>query len=136
MSEPFRYRYIAAAWGLSVDLTATSRRTEPAAGHQAVRVSQSIFLEILDSRSTEEDREQLARGLAYAAPKIEEAAGHQPLTVTVERLDYPLTDYQPEAAAVAIVQWSASEFGFDPLPLTVEFSKAAGKYVIELGPTP
>ncbi|WP_049578255.1 hypothetical protein [Streptomyces sp. SBT349] len=43
------------------------------------------------------------------------------------RLEYPPTDYQPEAAAVAVAAWAADRFGFEPLPVIGRFDKPAGR---------
>jgi hypothetical protein len=131
MATPYKYRHISGPWGLRADLTATSRSTE--APGPGVPVSNDLSLDIRDPNVTEEDREQLVRGLRHAAPAIRAAAGTNHVTVTVERFEYPLTDYQPEAAALAIVGWAAEHFGFPPLPTEIRYDRTSNRYDANLG---
>ncbi|MFR9726719.1 hypothetical protein ACL02R_25660 [Streptomyces sp. MS19] len=137
MTTPYRFRHISGPWGLRVDLTATSSEAAAAAdgGDAGEAVAPGVRLDVRDPDATAEDREQLAHGLRYAAPRIRETVGEQDVTVTVtvERLDYPLTDYQPEAAALAITGWAAEHFGFPPLPATVTFQGSSEGYAVRLG---
>ncbi|MFI7273153.1 hypothetical protein [Streptomyces sp. NPDC049879] len=134
MTTPYRFRHISGPWGLRVDLTATSSEAAAADGGAAGEaVAPGVRLDVRDPDATAEDREQLAHGLRYAAPHIREAVGGRAVTVTVERIAYPLTDYQPEAAALALTGWAAGHFGFPPLPATVTFRGPSEGYAVRLG---
>ncbi|TDC24648.1 hypothetical protein E1265_09130 [Streptomyces sp. 8K308] len=133
MATPYKYRHISGPWGLLVTLTGTSRTSdEPGPG---VQMTDRIFLDIRDPNTTDDDRRKLARGLRYVAPAIGTVTGEGHVAVTVERCDYRLTDYQPEAAAVAIAGWAAEHFGFPTLPTEIH-DRQTNRYDIALGEKP
>lgn len=133
MATPYKFRHISGPWGLLVTLTVTSRTTdEPGPG---IQITDKVSLDIRDPNTTDDDRRELARGLRYVAPAISTATGEGHVAVTVERCDYRLTDYQPEAAAVAIAGWAAEHFGFPALPTEIRYDRQANRYDITLDET-
>ncbi|WP_328915002.1 MULTISPECIES: hypothetical protein [unclassified Streptomyces] len=83
----------------------------------------------------EEDVQQLEFGLRQVADAIATARPEQLVVVQVEALSYPLTDYQPEAAAAAIAGWAAREFDFTPPDIAVTFDRTDGYTLTWPSPT-
>ncbi|MEV5978041.1 hypothetical protein [Streptomyces sp. NPDC052114] len=122
MSEPrtTRYRLRRGAWGIAVDLTASvSTGTEAPEG--ADRISAHVWLDaspVLTHppadrtgwRITPEEADRLRHGVALAAPAVESRHAPAHTTVTVHRVAFPLTDYEPEGLTSAVLQWLGEEF--------------------------
>lgn len=48
--------------------------------------------------------------------------------VTVHRVLFPETDFQPEGLAAALLLWVEREFGLPPFPVGAVFDRAAYRY--------
>ncbi|WP_329134541.1 hypothetical protein OG552_19220 [Streptomyces sp. NBC_01476] len=123
--NPFVYRKILGPWALYVELSAAVE-TLPSPPDGARRVTDHVWLRVLDPAATEEDVTQLEFGIRQVAPQIEAARQGRFVVIEVSTLDYMPTDYQPEAAAAAVAQWSAREFGFPPPTITTTFDRETG----------
>jgi hypothetical protein len=127
--RPFVYRKILGPWALYVELTATATAASDVsavASPGARRITDHLWLTVLDKTALEEDVHHLEFGLRQVADAIAALQPEQSVIVQVERLTYPLTDYQPEAAAAAIAGWAAQEFGFTPPDIAVTFDRTHG----------
>lgn len=123
--SPFVYRKILGPWALYAELSAAVS-TPPSPPDGARRVTDHVWLHVLDDAATEEDVTQLEFGLRQVAAQIEAAHQGDLVVIEVSTLDYMPTDYQPEAAAAAVAEWSAREFGFPPPAVVVTFDRATG----------
>jgi hypothetical protein len=132
--SPFVYRKILGPWALYVELTAAAA-TAPTPPDPARRVTDRVWLHVLDTAATEDDVAHLEFGLRQVAPQIEAARPDGLVVIAVSTLDYMPTDYQPEAAAAAVAAWSARDFGFPPPAVTVTFDRATG-YTLTWPPSP
>lgn len=126
-SRTVTYRKFMGPWGLLVRLTATYA-TESGALRcpEAVRVTDRICLRVLDKYATQEDTEYLVRGLRIMADLMSAAHPEGVMSIHVQELDYLPTDYQPEAAAAAIIEWVREEFGVEAPHIPVEFDRSTG----------
>jgi hypothetical protein len=110
-----------------VELTATAVSGESAAPPQgARRITDHLWLAVLDKTALEEDVHHMEFGLRQVADAIGTARPEQVVVIQLDQLTYPLTDYQPEAAAAAIAGWAAEEFGFAPPDIAVTFDRTTG----------
>ncbi|WP_052847547.1 hypothetical protein [Streptomyces avicenniae] len=124
------YRHLAGPWGLYVRLTAGALTGPPPP--DGVPVTDRLSLRVREPHAVEDDLAFLHEGLRHVAPAVTAAAGAGHVTVTVERFLYPLTDHQPEAMALAVLQWAAEHFGFPVPPSTVTFDRTANRYTVTL----
>lgn len=134
--RPFVYRKILGPWALYVELTAgVAPGTPGTLPRDARRITDHLWLAVVDMTALEEDVQQLEFGLRQVADAIATARPEQLVVVQVEALSYPLTDYQPEAAAAAIAGWAAREFDFTPPDIAVTFDRTDGYTLTWPSPT-
>lgn len=125
----FPLRILQASWGLAVDLRARVILDGPKPV-AAVEVSDGIWLRVL-ARSTAEDRYWLGVGLAYVAPRIQEAVGGASVVLEVSDLDYRPTGYQPDAVALAVIGWAGEELGIE-IEVDVRYDRESDNYNFKL----
>ncbi|MFI7322564.1 hypothetical protein [Streptomyces venezuelae] len=134
-----RYRLLKGAWGIAVDLTAEARLS-PAPPPSAHPVTPHVHLDPSPAlthpptdhtgwRITPEEAEWLHHGLALAAPAVEARHAPRHTTITVHRVLFPHTDYQPEGLAAAMLRWTETQFDLPPHPVDARFDREANRYV-------
>ncbi|MFI9305373.1 hypothetical protein [Streptomyces triculaminicus] len=134
-----RYRLFKGPWGIWIELTASAATSgrPPACGDQ---VSDGVWLDatpVLTHPPTDREGKRLSpgeaawlrHGLSQAAPALTAATPGPHTLVTVHRVRFPETDYQPEGLAAALLQWAEQEFGLPPHALPVTFDRAANRYI-------
>jgi hypothetical protein len=123
--SPFVYRKILGPWALYAELSAAVS-TPPSPPDGACRVTDRAWAARPRRRGHRRDVTQLEFGLRQVAAHIEGSHRGDLVVIEVSTLDYMPTDYQPEAAAAAVAEWSAREFGFPPPAVVVTFDRATG----------
>ncbi|MFF8655040.1 hypothetical protein [Streptomyces huasconensis] len=133
------YRVIKGAWGIAVDLTAEvtlgvappvcAERVSPCVWLDAFPVLSHPPADRTGCRITPEEAVWLRHGVALAAPAVEVLTAPRHTTITVHRVRFPETDYQPEGLAAAVLAWTEAEFGLPPRPVEVRFDRSANRYV-------
>ncbi|MEU6853036.1 hypothetical protein ABZ901_24290 [Actinacidiphila alni] len=132
--SPFVHRTILGPSALYTELTAAVS-TPPTPPYGARRITDHLWFHVRDIAATEEDVTHLEFGIRQVAAHIEAARLADLVVIEISTLDYLSTDYQPEAAAAAVAQWSAHEFGFPPPATTITFNRMAG-YSVTWPPSP
>ncbi|MGW0531455.1 hypothetical protein [Streptomyces sp. NPDC003032] len=124
-SRTVTYRKFMGPWGLLVNLTAcVSHGERPDPADQAV--SDRLYLRVLDRFADDEDVKFLMLGLRLMAQPVLAACDEDTIGIHVQELDYLPTDYQPEAAALAMMTWIGAEFGVEIPQIDIEFDRATG----------
>ncbi|MFD6437757.1 hypothetical protein [Streptomyces venezuelae] len=136
-----RYRLFKGAWGIAVDLTASASLSSapppsahPVTSHVHLDASPALTHPPSDRtgwRITPDEAGWLRHGLVLAAPALHTRNAPRHTTVTVHRVLFPHTDYQPEGLAAAMLRWTETELGLPPHPhpVDVRFDSAANRYV-------
>jgi hypothetical protein len=123
----YQYRLLRTSWGIWIRLTA---RVSPGEGPDGVVVAPGLPVRLAFEEAAahliEEDREELARGLAVVAPEMP-----GPVTVTVSEALYSLCDFQPDGLAVAMCRWAEQEFGLPPRVIGESYDPTANRYVFD-----
>ncbi|WP_306334146.1 hypothetical protein [Streptomyces sp. KL118A] len=132
------------AWGIAVDLTAEATFTTsppapspsgsgpPVSPHVRLDASPALTHPPTDRsgwRITPEEAAWLRHGVALAAPAIEARHAPRHTTITVHRVLFPHTDYQPEGLAAAMLAWTEAEFALPPHPVDARFDPVTNRYV-------
>ncbi|MEU3923239.1 hypothetical protein [Streptomyces sp. NPDC029004] len=133
------YRLRRAPWGIAIDLTAEASLTPepPVIGEL---VADRVWLDLAPVlnhppsdrsglRITEDEAAWLRHGVALAAGSIAAQNPSLHTTVAVQRVLFPLTDYQPEGLAAAVLEWTEKEFSLTSYPVEAEFDQRANRYV-------
>ncbi|MEU8954621.1 hypothetical protein AB0C93_09970 [Streptomyces sp. NPDC048518] len=95
-------------------------------------VSDRFYLRVLDRFADDEDIAFLALGLRLMAQRAPAVGGSssEPIGIHVHELDYLPTDHQPEAAALALMEWFGAEFDVEVPQVGIAFDRASG-YTVE-----
>ncbi|MEU1333644.1 hypothetical protein [Streptomyces sp. NPDC005865] len=99
-------------------------------GPAGLVISDRFYLRVLDRFANDEDVAVLALGLRLMAQHAPGAGGGEPIGIHVQELDYLPTAYQPEAAALALMEWFGAEFGVEVPQVGIAFDRASG-YTVE-----
>lgn len=130
-----RVRILAGGWGLATDLTARLRTDVIGGGRAEATVQIRPWRVALDVSGCEtalvpSDIDALVRGIELMAAAMPVAGVPQILVIEVQKLWYPLTDYQPEAAMIAMAHWVAAQLDLDDPEFDVEFDRAGNRYLV------
>ncbi|WP_406026199.1 hypothetical protein OH802_06450 [Nocardioides sp. NBC_00850] len=130
-----RVRILASSWGLVADLTARLRTDVIGDGRAEATVQIRQWRLALDVSGCEtvlvpSDIDALVRGFELMAAAVPVAGGPQILVIEVQKLWYPLTDYQPEAAMIAMAHWIAAHLDLDDPEFDIEFDRADNRYLV------
>ena len=125
-------RVLLTSWGLAADLTAHLKVVEIRDGlpGHLIPVGKQLALDVSGAALAYADVDALTVGLQLMAPQMPVAAGPQAIVVFIERLSMTLTDYQPEAATIAMAHWLADRLQLDHLNFDVRFDNATNRYVL------
>jgi len=130
-----RVRILASSWGLVADLTARLR-TDVIGDARAEALIQirpgRLALDVSPCGTVlaESDIDALALGFEMMASEMPVAGGPQVLVIEVLKLWYPPTDYQPEAAMIAMSNWIAAHLELDAPEFDIGFDRAGNRYVV------
>ncbi|MFJ3837638.1 hypothetical protein ACWGHM_11805 [Streptomyces sp. NPDC054904] len=126
-------------WGVWIELTA-SAAVGVAPPDRGERVADGVWLDTApvrthppsDRRGKRLDTAEagwLRHGAAVAAPAVAARHPGAHVLLTVDRVLFPETDFQPEGLAAAVLRWAEEEFALAPHPVDVTFDRDAGRYV-------
>ncbi|MBW5424316.1 hypothetical protein GKQ77_22560 [Streptomyces sp. BG9H] len=119
------YRKFMGPWGMLVNLTAyVDHSDQPDAADHVV--FDRLHLRVLDKFADGEDVRFLMLGLRLMAEPVLAASDSGTISIHVQELDYLPTDYQPEAAGLAMMAWVGAEFGVEVPQVDIEFTRATG----------
>ncbi|MGW6982177.1 hypothetical protein ACWGE1_22525 [Streptomyces sp. NPDC054932] len=131
MIRKFKYRLRSPLGGLAADLSA---RTVPPGGASApfVRIHRGVRLLLPGSGMYWEDLAWMSFAVALRA---EELCDRYPEGVHLEvvALDFPLADYRPEVAALAMDGWLREEFDLPDTGVGCAYSGGPDPYAFEWG---
>lgn len=125
----YRYKLLLGAWGLLVRID-TDVANVPHGEETGNPVSDGVWLRNPPSPGLEaEDLEWLRRGAQMLAPKLRTTDPATSTVITVNSMEIPLvTDYQPEAAAAALLEWAREHLGVH-IAYTARFEREQNRYV-------
>lgn len=129
--KTFRYRKRSPIGGLLADIAAEVETavTEP---QSSVQIHGKIWLALPESPLHWRDVAWLAYGLSLHSETLNEMHP-QGLIVKVHSLSFPLSDYVPEVAALAMEGWVREEFDLPAAGIDIEYDPENSRYVFSLG---
>jgi hypothetical protein len=122
------FRVIRSSWGIAVDLTARGQ-TGPDRPVEAIRVGSKTWLNLSALTLPLDDTNHLVWAARRVADQVEAARPMADVTIEVHDVKYPLTDYQPEGVAAALIGWVVEEFDLEHPPIEITFDAEANRYV-------
>lgn len=127
----YLYKLIKASWGIWVEIDAEWQLRSKYAG-SVTQISEKVFVTVLGRWSTEADIEMIHFGLSLMADALtNKLQDSEPIVIVIERVEYPLCDYQAEGLVPAVMGWVSREFDL-PLPeFSASFDKGANRYLFE-----
>ncbi|MCO7240640.1 hypothetical protein [Aeromicrobium sp. CnD17-E] len=127
----YELRLLQWSWGLMVDLEMSVHVADAKPAH-AIPVAPHVWLVVNVASGWEGDLPQLLEGLRRVVPRFRAAvaADGGELVFVLHHLWYPLTDVQEGAIELAVAGWAVEELEPAEDPATVEYDRAAHRYVI------
>jgi hypothetical protein len=127
----FRFRGGPSGGGLAADLRAESCPLEGVPAH-GIQVYKKVWLGLPTSGLHWKDAAWLAFGISMNAPSVSELHPDGVLIHTVS-LDYPLSDYRSEVAALVMDGWLHQEFDIADSGAAVTYDAARERHVFTWG---
>ncbi|WP_020141228.1 hypothetical protein [Streptomyces sp. 351MFTsu5.1] len=129
--KTFRYRKRSPIGGLLADITAEVETSvmEP---RSSIQIQAKIWLELPGSPLHWRDVAWMAYGLSLHSERLNEMHP-QGLVVKVHSFSFPLSDYVPEVAALAMEGWVREEFGLAAADINIEYDAENSRYVFSPG---
>uniref|UniRef100_A0AAU3GVE2 Uncharacterized protein n=1 Tax=Streptomyces sp. NBC_01401 TaxID=2903854 RepID=A0AAU3GVE2_9ACTN len=134
MIQSFNFRFRGPAGGLAVNLRAEACGTEDGIPPHSMQVHRNIWLVLPASGLHWKDAAWMAFGVSINAHALSELVPGG-LLIRVSSLDYPLSDYQSEAAALAMDGWLHKQFAVQRSEADVTYDTAQGRFVFTWGQT-
>jgi hypothetical protein len=132
MQDKYIYRFFKSTWGIYIELSAEA---VPLSGykstHGLIEITPAIWLDtyiVAPHRSESEEQFYLVKGVQLIVERFEEKL-RELTVIAVSQATYPLTDFQPEGLACAIIGWASERFSFTAPHVPIEFDRAANRYV-------
>lgn len=114
----FKFRHLAHSWGIAVDLTAVVLEVD--APPATLRpIADELWLD--PGAANVRDVPHLLLGFDLMSQRLDQRAQAGGAVIRLEKLEFPLTDFQPEGLTAAAVHWVAEEFDLDPHPFGIAF---------------
>ncbi|MGY3682659.1 hypothetical protein [Streptomyces sp. TE33382] len=134
MDQKFKFRFRGAAGGLAVDLRAEAVRIEDGIPPHGMQIHRNIWLGLPASGLHWKDAAWLAFGVSINARALSELLPGG-IVIRASSLDYPLSDYQSEAAALAMDGWLHEQFDVESSGAAVTYDTALGQFAFTWGVT-
>ncbi|NED79351.1 hypothetical protein G3I76_04470 [Streptomyces sp. SID11233] len=136
MTQVFKFRYRGAGGrgGLAVDLRAEAVPLDDVIPPHSMQIYKKVWLGLPASGLHWKDAAWLAFGISINAPALSELlpAG---VFVRTSSLDYPLSDYRSEAAALAMDGWLHDQFDMESSGAAVTYEAIQDKLAFTWGDT-
>ncbi|MGP2441063.1 hypothetical protein [Streptomyces sp. JW3] len=123
----YRFRKRSAVGGLAADITAVAMRSGPTS-HYATQISGKLWMEPPASPLHWRDTAWMLYGLSPHSKSLNRLYP-QGLTVKVENLSFPTSDYVAEVAAFAMEGWVREEFNLPPANICIEYDATDRRYI-------
>jgi hypothetical protein len=124
------YRFIKSSWGIAIDIAGNHEcfENQPSVGKM---IAPKIWLEIVDDKLNESERNWIEKGLKTVDEKIlSKITGSKSILIKISEVSFNPCDYQPEGLFAAIIEWTSKEFDFEKPKINIEFDKKQNKYLI------
>ncbi|MFF3261164.1 hypothetical protein ACFYWO_18565 [Streptomyces sp. NPDC002932] len=136
MTQVFKFRYRGAGGrgGLAVDLRAEAAPLDDVIPPHSMQIYKKVWLGLPASGLHWKDAAWLAFGISINAPALSELlpAG---VFLRTSSLDYPLSDYRSEAAALAMDGWLHDQFDMESSGAAVTYEASQDKLAFTWGDT-
>ncbi|MBT2410785.1 hypothetical protein J7I94_09460 [Streptomyces sp. ISL-12] len=129
--KTFRYRKRSPLGGLAADITAAADATGPIPRH-ATQIGRSLWMEPPASWPHWRDTAWMMYGLSLHSESLNRLHP-QGLTVKVQNLSFPTSDYVPEVAAFVMEGWTREVFDLTPAGISVEYDTTNRRYIFSWG---
>ncbi|MFI7324684.1 hypothetical protein ACIBQ3_08370 [Streptomyces rubiginosohelvolus] len=132
MIHAFAFRFRGPAGGLAVNLRAEAASPEGGVPPHSMQIHRKIWLGLPAAGLHWKDAAWLAFGVSLNARALSELAPDGVLIRTAS-LDCPLSDYRPEAAALAMDGWLHERFDLESSGAAVTYDASRGGFVFSWG---
>ncbi|GGZ14261.1 hypothetical protein GCM10010387_02940 [Streptomyces inusitatus] len=131
MTEEFKFRFRRGSHGLAANLRAGTHplREAPA---QGIQIYRNIWLALPEPGLHWKDTAWLAFGVSLNAPTLSRLQPEGSL-IRVAALDYPLSDYRAEVAALAMDGWLRARFAIETPGASVDYDAIQDQYTFTWG---
>ncbi|MFJ3600457.1 hypothetical protein ACIPRU_28695 [Streptomyces sp. NPDC090126] len=134
MTEVFKFRFRGPAGGIAVNLRAEAATLEGGIPPHSMQIYKKVWLGLPASGLHWKDAAWLAFGVSINAPALSELLPDG-IFIHASSLDYPLSDYQSEAAALAMDGWLHERFDIGSSGATVRYEVSEGQFTFTWGET-
>lgn len=134
MTHLFKYRFRGPAGGLAVSLRAETAPIEDGVLPHSMQIHKGIWLGLPASGLHWKDAAWLAFGVSINARALSELLPDGVFIQAVS-LDYPLSDYRSEAAALAMDGWLHERFDLESSGAAVTYEASRGQFAFTWGDT-
>ncbi|MFF8957945.1 hypothetical protein [Streptomyces sp. NPDC014894] len=132
MTEEFSFRFRRGPHGLAANLRAGAHPLEEAPAQGGIQIHGSIRLALPEPGLHWKDAAWLAFGVSLNAPALSRLRPEGTL-IRVAALDYPLSDYRAEVAALAMDGWLRARFAVETSGASVEYDTVRDQYAFTWG---
>ncbi|MFI1885368.1 hypothetical protein [Streptomyces jumonjinensis] len=134
MTEVFKFRFRQGTHGLAANLRAEVSPLGGAPAH-GMQIHKNIWLALPEPGLHWKDAAWLAFGVSANAQAVSELHP-EGAVIRVTSLDYPLSDYQAEVAALAMDGWLHARFAIRTSGFSVAYDITRNRYVFAWGDVP
>ncbi|MEW1612290.1 MULTISPECIES: hypothetical protein [unclassified Streptomyces] len=134
MTQVFKFRFRGPAGGLAVNLRAEAAPAEGGVPPHSMQIHKNIWLGLPASGLHWKDAAWLAFGVSINARALSDLLP-EGVFIQAASLDYPLSDYRSEAAALAMDGWLHERFDMESSGAAVTYEASRGQFVFAWGET-
>jgi|GEM_PF-1234551 len=131
METTYHFKYSKSSWGISIWLTGEIFSISDYKKGGLIRVSPFLCIALETSLILSlEEFNYLVKGLQLVADEITKKMEEKTtFVIKIVKLEFALTDYQPEGLAYAVANWLAQEFHFTFTGSPIIFDKINNRYI-------
>ncbi|WP_143674039.1 hypothetical protein OG944_18580 [Streptomyces anulatus] len=134
MTEVFKFRFRGPAGGIAVNLRAEATTLAREIPPHSMQIYKKVWLGLPTSGLHWKDAAWLAFGVSINAHALSKLLPDG-IFIHASSLDYPLSDYRSEAAALAVDGWLHERFDIESSGATVRYEVAEGQFTFTWGGT-